>query len=122
MVVLDVNDDRDLVRVLPLELQDQAQAVVEAHRVLVIPVAFELLEVKGRRERIEIALVGSAPDELHSLSKTGDHTRGIPGAVYRIGFEAIQALIRVPHLHGQSVRDSQRGVNTRFYVYRKLVK
>src|SRR3954452_11831634 len=68
VIVLDADDHQHVAAVALLDLQDQAELVVESDRVLMPPVPFELLEAVGL-ERPDHVLVRCIPDHVHPLAE-----------------------------------------------------
>lgn len=98
MIIFNGFNYDDLIGPLALELDHQAPLLVQPHRVLVLSISLEPLEVE-RSQPAEGAFVRRGCDDLHHPAEGSDDALGEPLLESKVRIESLEVTVVEPEFH-----------------------
>jgi hypothetical protein len=98
VVILNVDNDNDVFGSRFFDLQNQSELVVQAHRVLVAPVAFQFFEIVPA-DCAQVAFIDGGSNRLHSSPECLNEIRSETRGESEVGLKPIKVAVQEFDLH-----------------------
>lgn len=99
VIVNDLDNVDRLFFAIPQQFHDEPKLLVEAHRVLVLPLAFQLLEVQRAIAAVQLAFIASVRDDEEAFLICRHDSVRQSRAKIGVGRDPLQVIVCERHFH-----------------------